>query len=232
VAAVPEAMFRIKICGVTTPRDAEIACAAGADAVGINFFHGSVRRVLPDRAAEIVSAVGGKAVVVGVFVDERPEEIARICRPLGIRTVQLSGREPASDADRVAGCRLKTVHLSGPEGLHPFREYPCEAFLLDADVPGSFGGTGKRLDWKSLGDRIRGPRIRFEGEPADREGRPWILAGGLTPENVLEAVRQARPHGVDVAGGVEEAPGRKDPDKIRRFVENARKGLEHVARQP
>lgn len=222
----PDKMFRVKICGVTTPGDAEIVCAAGADAVGINFFPGSVRHVPPERAAEIVQAIGRRAVVVGVFVNERPETIARICRTLGIGTVQLSGKEPASVADRVTGFRLKAVHLSGPEGLLSFREYPCEAFLLDSDLPGSFGGTGKRLDWKSLGDWIRGPRIRFEGKPAEREGRPWILAGGLTPENVLEAIRLARPHGVDVAGGVERAPGRKDPERIRRFVEIARKGLE------
>lgn len=227
-----EGMFRVKICGITTPRDAEAACAAGADAVGINFFPGSVRHVPPERAAEIVRAVGGRAVVVGVFVNERPEAIARICRALEIGTVQLSGREPAADAERVSGRRLKAVHLSGPEGLLPFRGYPCEAFLLDADVPGAFGGTGSRLDWKSLGDRIRGPCVRFEGEPAEREGRPWILAGGLTPENVLGAVRLARPYGVDVAGGVEDAPGRKDPGRVRRFVENARKGLEIAARQP
>lgn len=221
-----EEMFRIKICGITTPRDAEIACEAGADAVGINFYPGSVRHVPPDRAAGIVQAVGGRAVVVGVFVNEPPEAIARICRLLGIDTVQLSGREPASDADRVSGCRLKSVHLSGPEGLGPFREYPCEAFLLDSDIPGAFGGTGKQLDWKSLGDWIRGPCIRFEEDSADREGRPWILAGGLTPENVQEAIRLARPHGVDVAGGVEEGPGRKDPERVRRFVEHARRGLD------
>ena len=227
---VPGGLFRVKICGITTPRDAEVACAAGADAVGINFFPGSVRYVPPERAEGIVRAIGGRAVVVGVFVNEPPAAIARICRRLGIGTVQLSGNEPASDADRVSGCRLKAVRTAGPEGLQPFRGYPCEAFLLDADVPGSFGGTGKRLDWKSLGDRIRGPRVRFDGEPSDREGRPWILAGGLDPGNVLEAIRLARPYGVDVAGGVEDAPGRKDPGKVFRFVEFARRGLDLAAR--
>ena len=103
----PDKMFRVKICGVTTPGDAEIVCAAGADAVGINFFPGSVRHVPPERAAEIVQAIGRRAVVVGVFVNERPETIARICRTLGIGTVQLSGREQASVADRVTGFRLK-----------------------------------------------------------------------------------------------------------------------------
>lgn len=224
-------MFRVKICGVTTPEDAEAVCAAGAEAVGINFFPGSVRYVPPEKAAGIVQAIGERAVVVGVFVNEPPEAIARICQSLGIGTVQLSGREPASDAERVSGCRLKAVHLSGPEGLLPFRDYPCEAFLLDSELPGAFGGTGKRLDWKSLGDRIRGPRVRFEGDPVQREGRPWILAGGLDPENVLEAVRLARPYGVDVAGGVEDMPGRKDPEKVRRFVEKAWKGLNLAAGQ-
>lgn len=224
-------IFQVKICGVTTPRDAEIVCAAGADAVGINFFPGSVRHVSPEQAAEIVRAIGGRAVAVGVFVNEAPGTIARICRSLGIVTIQLSGQEPASDAARVPGFRLKALHGVGPEGVHAYREYPCEAFLLDSHLPGRFGGTGRRLDWKSLGEGIRGPRIRFEGDPTGREGRPWILAGGLTPENVREAIRLARPRGVDVAGGVENAPGEKDPEKVRRFVEQARKGLRIAARQ-
>ncbi len=200
--------------------------------MGINFFPGSVRYVPPERAAEIVRAVAEGTVVVGVFVNERPEAIAQICERLGIGTVQLSGNEPASDSVQVAGTRVKAVHLTGAEVPGTFRDYPCEALLLDAHRPGTYGGTGRRLDWESIGRRIGGKGIRFEGEPPDREGIPWILAGGLDPDNVLEAIRLARPHGVDAAGGIESAPGRKDPDRVRRFVENAWKGLERVASRP
>lgn len=222
-------MFRIKICGVTSPLDAETACRAGADAVGINFHPGSVRYVPPDRAAPILEAIRGKAVPVGVFVNERPEAIGAACRSLGIEVVQLSGRETAEDAARISSRLLKAVHWGGPGGLAPFRGYPCEAFLLDAAVPGAFGGTGERLDWESLGKECGGPRIRFGKEEA---GRPWLLAGGLTPENVERAIRLSRPYGVDVAGGVEESPGKKDPGKVRRFVENARRGFAGEDAQP
>lgn len=222
----------MKVCGITTPQDAEIACAAGADAVGINFFPGSVRYVPPDRAAEIVRTIGGRAVVVGVFVNERPGTIARICERLEIGTVQLSGNEPPTDAERIPGVRVKAVHLSGSEIPGRYREYPCEVFLIDAHHPGAFGGTGRCLDWKSIGGRIGGGRIRFGEDSPEREGTPWILAGGLTPENVLEAIRLARPHGVDVAGGIEATPGRKDPDRVRRFVEYAWRGLEDVSSRP
>lgn len=225
-------MFRVKICGVTSPRDAETACGAGADAVGINFYPGSVRFVPPDRAAPILEAIRGRAVPVGVFVNERPETIGSVCRSLGIEVVQLSGRETAEDAVRISCRLLKAVHWRGPGGLASFRRYPCEAFLLDAAVPGAFGGTGDRLDWESLGKECGGPRIRFLEEDPGKPGRPWLLAGGLTPENVEVAIRMSRPYGVDVAGGVEEAPGRKDPGKVRRFVENARRGFGSDGAQP
>ena len=222
-------MFRIKICGVTSPLDAETACGAGADAVGINFFPGSVRYVPADRAAPILEAIRGKAVPVGVFVNERPETIRAVCRSLGIEVVQLSGKETAEDAARISFRLLKAVHWGGSGGLASFRGYPCEAFLLDAAVPGAYGGTGEPLDWESLGKECGGPRIRF-GE--EESGKRWLLAGGLTPENVERAIRLARPYGVDVAGGVEEAPGKKDPGKVRRFVENARRGFGSEGTQP
>ncbi|GAB4367120.1 MAG: phosphoribosylanthranilate isomerase [Deltaproteobacteria bacterium] len=199
--------------------------------MGINFYPGSVRYVPPERASPIVEAVGGRAVVVGVFVNESPETISRICAALGIRTIQLSGNEPAAEAEAVSGIRVKAMRLSGTEIPEGFRNYPCEAFLIDAHIPGAFGGTGVRLDWASIGARFGGRRIRFEGDSPERQGRPWILAGGLGPENVREAIRLARPFGVDVAGGIESAPGRKDPDRVRRFVENAREGLAVVDRE-
>lgn len=218
-------MFRIKICGVTSALDAEIAAGAGADAVGINFFPGSARYVSPDRAGPIVEAVGAKATPVAVFVNEKPEVIAEVCVGLGIGVVQLSGHEPPGDAARIPLRRIKAVHLSGPRGLEAFRSYPCEALLLDAAVTGRFGGTGTTLDWEALGGACGGPLIRFAGDPPGAAARAWILAGGLTPENVGTAIRLARPYGVDVASGVEEFPGRKDPARVRSFVANARRGF-------
>lgn len=218
-------MFRIKICGVTSALDAAMAAGAGADAVGINFFPGSGRYVPPDRAGPIVEAVRGKATPVAVFVNESPEVIGEVCAGLGIGVVQLSGHEPPGDAARIPLRRIKAVHLSDPAGLQSFRGYPCEALLLDAAVAGLFGGTGTSLDWEGLARACGGPRIRFAGDPPGAAAKAWILAGGLTPENVGTAIRLARPYGVDVASGVEEAPGRKDPARVRSFVENAKRGF-------
>jgi phosphoribosylanthranilate isomerase len=204
-------MFRIKICGITTAKDAELAASLGADAVGINFYRGSKRFVSPDDAAPILAAIRGKAVPVAVFVNETPGTILEVCGKLGIGTVQLSGNEPARTAKGIPFRRIKAIHLRAGLDPGPFLDYPCEAFLLDAEAPGEFGGTGKTLDW----ERVDGSKLR----------KPWILAGGLTPDNVSSAIRLARPYGVDVASGVESKPGNKDPEKVKRFIKNAMKEL-------
>ena len=218
-------MFRIKVCGVTSPGDAVLAVEAGADAVGINFFRGSVRYVAPDKAAPIVEAVRNRATAVAVFVDESPERIAQICGKLGIGVVQLSGHEPATSAVRIRYPVIKAVRMENGSGLGAFRDYPCRAFLFDASVPGEYGGTGKSLDWEVLGRAIGGPLVRFGNSARPGSDRPWMLAGGLTPENVAEAIRAARPFGVDVASGVEAAPGKKDTEKMKAFVDRARGGF-------
>jgi phosphoribosylanthranilate isomerase len=117
---------------------------------------------------------------------------------------------------------IKAVHGESGVSLETFRNYPCRAFLLDAAVPGQYGGTGRPLDWEVLGRTVGGPLVRFG---ATGSGRPWLLAGGLTPENVAEAIRTARPFGVDVASGVEASPGRKDAGKMRSFVDHAKEGF-------
>ncbi|MEW6721153.1 MAG: phosphoribosylanthranilate isomerase [Thermodesulfobacteriota bacterium] len=206
-------MFRIKICGLTSAEDAERAVSCGADAVGLNFFRGSPRFVGEEAARRIVEAVGSRAEVVAVFVDEDPGEIAAVCGRLGIRRVQLHGREPAEASGRIRLWRMKAVHAALPVEIDALRSYPCEAFLLDAGGPGEYGGTGKRLPWRELPSRF------------GTLGKPWILAGGLTPENVERAIVEAAPFGVDTASGVESSPGRKDPDKMAAFVENAKKGF-------
>jgi len=218
-------MFRIKMCGVTSPGDAVLAVEAGADAVGINFFRGSIRYVPPLSAAPIVEAVRGRATAVAVFVNEAPETIAEICGKLGIGVVQLSGHEPAVGAARIRLPVIKAVHMENGSGLDAFRDYPCQAFLFDASVPGEYGGTGKPLDWGDLGRTIGGPHVRFGSDDLSNPGRPWMLAGGLTPGNVTEAIMTARPFGVDVASGIEAAPGKKDREKMKDFVDNAKEGF-------
>ena len=218
-------MFRIKVCGVTSADDAALAVEAGADAVGINFFRGSIRYVPPLSAAPIVEAVRGRAIAVAVFVNEAPEKIAEICGEAGIGVVQLSGLEPADSAARIRFPVIRAVHLRSGPGIEPFWNYPCSSFLLDAAVPGKYGGTGITLDWGDLGKTIGGPHVRFGSDDLSTSGRPWMLAGGLTPGNVTEAIMTARPFGVDVASGVEAAPGKKDRKKMKDFVDNAKEGF-------
>ena len=215
-------MFRVKVCGVTTPGDAAHAVSCGADAVGINFFRGSRRHVDEGVAREIVRAVGDRAEVVAVFVNEGSDAVASLCARLGISRVQLHGDETPGEAARLSLWRLKAVHAGGVVDLAALRAYPCEAFLLDAGTAGEYGGTGRELPWKELRDRF-GDLLARQGTPGP--GRPWVLAGGLTPDNVGRAIAEAGPDAVDVASGVETAPGRKDPEKVAAFVERARRGF-------
>ncbi|MGE5248340.1 MAG: phosphoribosylanthranilate isomerase [Verrucomicrobiota bacterium] len=222
-------MFRIKICGVTTAADARHAVDCGADAVGVNFYRPSPRFVSEAAAREIVAAVGCRAAVVGVFVNEPPDAIARICGRVGIEKVQLHGQEPAEEAARIGLWRMKVVHAAIPADADALRAYPCEAFLVDSGGPGEYGGTGKTLPWASLAARFPGVLSSAEGGGSG-QGKPWLLAGGLTPENVERAISAARPFGVDVSSGVESAPGRKDPAKVAAFIENARAGFRNAGR--
>lgn len=215
-------MFRIKICGVTRPEDAAHAVACGADAIGINLYPGSPRFVQADLAREIIRAVADRVEVVGVFVNQSPETIVSLCGRLGIRRVQLHGDETPGDASRIPFWRIKAVHADRTADLPALLAYPCEAFLLDAGGKGAYGGTGRELAWGELGDRF--PGIAGASDP-EVGRKPWILAGGLTPSNVERAILAARPSGVDVASGVESSPGRKDPGKVKMFIERAKAGF-------
>ena len=215
-------MFRIKICGVTRPEDAAHAVACGAEAIGINFFTGSPRFVPTGLAREIVEAVADRAEVVGVFVNASPGTIVALCGQLGIRRVQLHGDEPPGDASRIPLWRMKAVHADRPPDLRSLLAYPCEAFLFDAGGKGAYGGTGRELAWGELAERFPGiAGVRCTGGAR----KPWLLAGGLSPENVERAIIAARPFGVDVASGVESSPGRKDPGKVKMFIERANAGF-------
>ena len=208
-------IFRIKICGVTTPQDALHAVSMGADAVGLNFFRGSKRCVTERTAREIAQAVGCER-IVGVFVNELPETLVEICGRVGIRRVQLHGDETAEEAARIRLWRIKAVHALHSVDLEALERFPCEAFLLDSGGRDEYGGTGKTLSWESMPARF------------GRLEKPWALAGGLTPENVERAIAAAMPSGVDAASGVEYAPGRKDPEKVKAFIENAKAGFLHA----
>jgi len=193
---------RVKICGITSVKDALAAVEAGADALGF-VFAPSLRQVTPEQARAICRAVPPFVARVGVVMDQELEALDEC----GLDAIQFHGREAPP---QVAGCRLKRIkafRIRGASDLEALPAYmdAADAFLLDAYVEGTPGGTGRAFPWELAGE-------------AARCGRPVILAGGLTPENVGEAIRQARPYAVDVSSGVEAAPGRKDPAKMRAFV--------------
>ena len=195
----------VKICGITSEEDALLAVAMGADALGF-VFSPSSRQVAPQRAADIVKRLPTEIVTVGVFRDETRQRIVDIVHATRMRAVQIHGHEPSADSHWLRQ-RVRLVIKAFPAGdpqLERADEYAADAFLIDSATPGS----GQVFDWSLA-----------EGAPSNRR---IILAGGLTPDNVGDAIRVVRPWGVDVSTGVEAAPGRKDARKIRAFVEAAR----------
>ena len=201
--------IRIKICGITSLDDALAACDAGADAVGFVLAPEARRRnryVPPETAAEIAAALPPFVTTVAVTVNDTAEALAEYLK--FVHLVQLHGEEPPELCALFPGRAYKAVRPATPADMTAALAYPGPALLVDAASAGGRGGTGEVGDW-SLAARAAGERR-------------IILAGGLAPENVAEAVKQARPWAVDVSSGVESAPGRKDHDKIRQFIRNAR----------
>jgi phosphoribosylanthranilate isomerase len=195
----------VKICGMTSEEDALLAVALGADAVGF-VFAPSTRQVHAPDVRDIVKRLPTEVLSVGVFRDERPERIVDIAARVGLHAVQLSGSEPLSEVRWIRE-RVQCViqgFAAGDPALATAANGPADIVLIDSPSPGS----GLVFDWRLA-----------EGAPG---GVRLILAGGLNPDNVGEAIRLVRPFGVDVATGVEAAPGRKDPRKLRRFIEAAR----------
>jgi phosphoribosylanthranilate isomerase len=212
---------RIKICGITHAEDARLAAELGAHALGFNFYESTPRFLDPERARGIVRDLPPFIEPVALFVDKIWPEVQPVLAALErIRTVQWYGAIP--DIGQVRPYSLvPAFSISEREHLQEITRYldgcRCQgqlpaAILVDAHVPGLLGGTGRTAPW----------HILAEFHP----GVPLILAGGLTPENVAEAIRIVRPYAVDVAGGVESSPGRKDPEKLRRFIANARAAAE------
>jgi phosphoribosylanthranilate isomerase len=196
----------VKICGVTTEEDALLAVAMGADAVGFNFVPSSPRFLAVGRAADIAKRLPPEILTVGVFRDEVRERVVDLTHQAGLRAAQLHGHENATDTRWVRE-RIAVVIKAFPGGdpeLAKAPGYGADIVLLDSASPGS----GRVFDWSLA-----------EGAPS---GLRVLLAGGLTPDNVAEAIERVRPWGVDVATGVESAPGVKDPTLVRRFISAAR----------
>jgi len=196
---------RIKICGITREEDARLAVELGAAALGFNFYSPSPRCLAPEMARAIVAKLPPLVTPVGVFADETDgEQVARVARQARVRVVQVHGpRFPSFECALADFAIIRAVTVR--EGFQPemLGSLAGDAFLLDAFDAKLLGGTGKPFNWAWAREANRFGTI--------------ILAGGLTPENVATAIREVQPFAVDVASGVEEAPGRKDPAKLRAF---------------
>ncbi|MES1209433.1 MAG: phosphoribosylanthranilate isomerase [Pseudomonadota bacterium] len=200
----------IKICGVTTADDAAMAVAAGAGAIGVNLWPGSKRHVGTETARSVLAAVPPGVLKVGVFVNAPAAEIARAFDQLGLDRAQLHGDEQAADYALLDAARLlKAVRVRDASSIAEARAWTPGLWLYDAFVDG-FGGGGVQAPWPLIARAAR---------------RPFLLAGGLTPDNVAAGIRATRPDGVDVASGVERRPGAKDPVKVAAFVAAARAAI-------
>ncbi|MEX2187786.1 MAG: phosphoribosylanthranilate isomerase [Pirellulales bacterium] len=221
-------MFTIKICGVTTVDDARAAAAAGADAIGLNFY-GESPRFLPLERAQHVAVVIPKGVVrVGLFVNAPAEAICGAFDALGLDLIQLHGDEPPEFLAELGKRPVMRAFRVGDDGLAPVVRYLDRCgelrmspamILLDAQQAGKYGGTGVTADWNALAE-----------QRSLLGNLPLVLAGGLTADNVAEAIYRVRPDAVDTASGVETSAGQKDRDAMRRFVTAAREAFDNVSR--
>jgi phosphoribosylanthranilate isomerase len=206
-AKIKGLMVRIKICGITNLEDARLAADLGAHALGFIFYPKSPRSVRPEAAREIIDNLPPFVMTVGVFVDEEAGAVRGIAEIAGLDWIQLHGQESPEYCCSLGRRVIKGFRIKDPSSLSLLHDYQgsVQAFLLDTYKAGTAGGTGETFDW-ALARKAR-------------ELGPIILAGGLTPANVAQAIHAAQPAAVDVASGVEAAPGKKDPGKLREFFE-------------
>jgi phosphoribosylanthranilate isomerase len=195
----------VKICGITRLEDAQAAVAAGANALGFVFWPKSPRYVDPDRARDIVATLPPGVTPVGVFVDQPEDEVNDVARLVKLAVVQLHGNENDQYVRKITGGVMKAVAVDGTSA--PSLEgWPSDVrILLDVHDPLRKGGTGRTIDWSIAADIAR--------------RRDIVLAGGLTPENIRDAIAQVRPYGIDVSSGVEASPGIKDHERIKALFE-------------
>lgn len=208
-------MTKIKICGVTNEEDATWAVNLGAHYIGLNFCKQSPRKVSPEQAAKIAQKVPSFVPTIGVFVEHSVPEILKIAQKVGLGGVQLHGDHTPEDAralaEKLEVLLIKAFRVAGEADLEPLAAYKDVVgyFLLDARVEGIAGGTGQTFPW-DLAVRARA------------FGKPLFLAGGLTPDNVAQAIEAVQPFAVDVASGVEKSPKRKDFDRMKKFIDEAK----------
>ena len=200
-------MTRVKICGITEFEDARDAVLLGADAIGLNFYPSSPRYVEPRRAAKIIERLPPFVTVVGVFVNHPdPQNLEDFAGSLGLHAVQLHGNETPDYCSMIQRAKvIKALRVDSNFRVETLRSYGSRTFLLDACSPDQFGGTGKSFNWELVFGANAFGSI--------------VIAGGLNPENVAQAVGMLHPFAVDVASGVESRPGKKDYEKMRRFIE-------------
>ncbi|HXG47601.1 MAG TPA: phosphoribosylanthranilate isomerase [Methylomirabilota bacterium] len=202
---------RVKICGITTPEDAVAAAEAGADAIGLMFYAGSPRRVDRVTAAAISAALPPFVARVGVFVNPTEGEVREAIRQCDLDVLQFHGEETPEFCRRFGRRVIKAFRIQNAASLNGLPAYAQETWLLDSFVPGQRGGTGATFNWDLAARAVKaGGRV--------------ILAGGLTADNVADAIRAVQPYGVDVSSGVESAPGRKDRGRMVAFVRAVREG--------
>lgn len=201
-------MTKVKICGITTLEDARAAVDAGADALGFVFFDKSPRCINPAAAAQIIGKLPPFIQTVGLFVNEETEKINWTADYCGLDVVQLHGDESPNDCLDINRRVIKAFRIKDIVSIEPMGKYQVSGYLLDAWSPDHFGGTGKSFNW--------------EMAAAARQYGRIILAGGLSPENVAEAISVTQPYAVDVSSGVESSPGKKDKEKMREFLRRAK----------
>jgi phosphoribosylanthranilate isomerase len=207
---VSEKQVKVKVCGMTNLKDALVAVEEGADAVGFIFYKKSPRSVTMKLVREIVLEVPPFVNTVGVFVDETAEQINKIADYCNLDIIQLHGDESPAFCKRMRRRVIKAFRVKNLQSVKKLSSFQVSGFLLDTFSENLHGGTGKVFDWNLV-------------LPAKKFG-PVIMAGGLTPNNVQQAVRQVRPYGVDVCSGVESELGIKDHKKVRAFLKNAKAG--------
>jgi phosphoribosylanthranilate isomerase len=201
-------MTRVKICGITNLEDARAAVEFGADALGFVFAE-SPRRINPESAAEIIRSLPPFLTCVGLFVDEAPDLVGKVARECRLNALQFHGEESPEYCQQFTLRKIKAFRIRDENSLKVLSPYQVDAYLLDAWVEGIAGGTGERFNW-DLAAR------------AKESGGTIILAGGLRPDNVAEAIGKVQPYGVDVSTGVESKPGKKDHKKMKEFINMVR----------
>ena len=200
---------RVKICGITSVADGLMAAEAGADMIGLMFYEQSPRYITLAQAVEISRALSPHVMRVGVFVNPSEDQVMRAISECQLGLLQFHGDEPSMFCTQFGVMSMKAIRVRDASSIEQLAHYQTEAFLLDAHSKSGLGGTGEKFNWDLA-------------KAAEKYGKPLFLAGGLTPENVAEAVRIVRPFAVDVSSGVESAPGKKDPAKVAAFIKAAK----------